>query len=146
MDEIQTKVLSVLLLAIHSHLYSFALRFIILQTHTTSYNFYNSAAVHCKGQRRKPDRKPHPLPFGLRNPYRNLQSENSQGFAQKLYCLFFFICFCLLCFSYIPASCSDTFSTLWLLPLFFLSLLLIICSNVVLSCTGSHCTSQCCGY
>jgi hypothetical protein len=25
----------------------------------------------------KPDRKPHPLPCGLRNPYRNLKSENS---------------------------------------------------------------------
>jgi hypothetical protein len=26
----------------------------------------------------KPDRKPHLLPYGLRNPYRNLKSENSQ--------------------------------------------------------------------
>ncbi len=26
----------------------------------------------------KPDKKPHLLPFGLRNPYRNLKSENSQ--------------------------------------------------------------------
>ncbi len=116
----------------------------------------------------KPDRKPYPLPFGLRNPYRNLKSENSQDYAQKpqqnctfinlaserkkecrtcmckytitifllkftdpepyacldpaylhiiLYCLFF-ICFFLLCFFYIPASCSDIFSTLCLLPLF----------------------------
>jgi hypothetical protein len=32
----------------------------------------------------KPDRKPHPLPYGLRNPYRNLKSENSQDYAQKL--------------------------------------------------------------
>ncbi len=31
----------------------------------------------------KPDRKPHPLPYGLRNPYRNLKSENSHGYAQK---------------------------------------------------------------
>ncbi len=31
----------------------------------------------------KPDRKPYPLPFGLRNPYRNLKSENSQDYAQK---------------------------------------------------------------
>jgi hypothetical protein len=30
----------------------------------------------------KPDRKPHPLPC-LRNPYRNLQFENSQDYAQK---------------------------------------------------------------
>ncbi len=26
---------------------------------------------------------PYPLPYGLRNPYRNLKSENSQDFAQK---------------------------------------------------------------
>jgi hypothetical protein len=30
----------------------------------------------------KPDRKPYPLPYGLRNPYRNLKSENSQDYAQ----------------------------------------------------------------
>jgi hypothetical protein len=28
----------------------------------------------------KPDRKPNPLPYGLRNPYRNLKSENSQNY------------------------------------------------------------------
>ena len=31
----------------------------------------------------KPDRKPHPLLYGLRNPYRNFKSENSQVYAQK---------------------------------------------------------------
>jgi hypothetical protein len=31
----------------------------------------------------KPDRKPYPLPYGLRNPYGNFKSENSQGYAQK---------------------------------------------------------------
>jgi hypothetical protein len=30
-----------------------------------------------------PDRKPYPLPYGLRNQYRNLKSENSQDYAQK---------------------------------------------------------------
>jgi hypothetical protein len=29
----------------------------------------------------KPDRKPYPLPYGLRNPYGNLKSQNSH--AQK---------------------------------------------------------------
>jgi hypothetical protein len=53
LDEIQTKVFSVFLLAIHSHLYSFALRFLVLQTHTTSYRFYSSVTVHYKGERRK---------------------------------------------------------------------------------------------
>jgi hypothetical protein len=31
----------------------------------------------------KPDRKPYPLPYDLRNPYRNLKSQNSQDYAQK---------------------------------------------------------------
>ncbi len=44
--EIQTKVLRVFLLVIYSHLYRFALSFLFLQTHTTSYSF-------CKGERRK---------------------------------------------------------------------------------------------
>jgi hypothetical protein len=30
-----------------------------------------------------PDRKPCPIPYGLRNSYRNLKSENSQDYAQK---------------------------------------------------------------
>jgi hypothetical protein len=29
----------------------------------------------------KPDRKPYPFPYGLRNPY--LKFENSQAYAQK---------------------------------------------------------------
>jgi hypothetical protein len=28
----------------------------------------------------KPDRKPYPLPYGLRNPYRNLRSDNSRDY------------------------------------------------------------------
>jgi hypothetical protein len=86
LDEIQTKVLRVFLLAIHSNFYSFTLIFIFLLTHATSYSF-------CKGKGGKPDRKPFPLPYGLRNPYRNLQSENSQDYAQKpsgLACKLFF--------------------------------------------------------
>ncbi len=31
----------------------------------------------------KPDRKPYSLLYGLRNPYRNLKSKNSQDYAQK---------------------------------------------------------------
>jgi len=37
--------------------------------------------VNEKGE--NPDIKPYPLLFGLRNPYRNLSSENSQDYAQK---------------------------------------------------------------
>ncbi len=52
LDEIQTKAL-VFLIAIHSHLYSFALRFLFLQTHATSYSFYSLDTVHCTRERRK---------------------------------------------------------------------------------------------
>ncbi len=37
-----------------------------------------------KGDRRKTDRKPYPIPYGLRNPYKNLKSENSQDYARHL--------------------------------------------------------------
>jgi hypothetical protein len=36
-----------------------------------------------KEKRGKLAGKPHPLPYGLRNPYRNLKSDNSQDYAQK---------------------------------------------------------------
>ena len=67
LDEILTKALRVFLLAIRSHLYSFALRFPFLQTHATSYTFYS-----------------YPLPYGLRHPYRNLKSKNSQIIKRNL--------------------------------------------------------------
>jgi hypothetical protein len=35
LDEIQAKVLRVIIFAIHSHLYSFALRFLFLETNAT---------------------------------------------------------------------------------------------------------------
>ncbi len=41
MNEIQTKVLRVFLLAIPGHLYAFALRFLFLQNHATSYSFFS---------------------------------------------------------------------------------------------------------
>jgi hypothetical protein len=62
LDEIQTKVLRVILLAIHSHLYNSALRFLILQSHATSYLFLQWVMVHCKGERRKYI-KPNPRPW-----------------------------------------------------------------------------------
>jgi hypothetical protein len=53
LDEIQTKDLSFFLFAIHSHLYTFSLRFLFLQNHATSYSFCSSVTVHFKGERRK---------------------------------------------------------------------------------------------
>jgi hypothetical protein len=64
------KVLRVFLLAIHSHLYIFALRFQFLQTHATS---YIKLLYTGKEKGGKPDRKPYPLSLGLRNPYIKLQ-------------------------------------------------------------------------
>jgi hypothetical protein len=83
LDKIQTKVIRVFFIAIYSQPYSFALRLLFLQTHATSYNFYSTIIVHCKGESSKTSRKPHLLSYVLRNPYRNLKPENSQDFAQK---------------------------------------------------------------
>jgi hypothetical protein len=73
MDEIQAKVFRVFLLAIHSHLYSFASRFLFLQTHATFHSFLSSVTVTVKGKEGKFDRKPYRLTYGLKNPYRNPQ-------------------------------------------------------------------------
>jgi hypothetical protein len=84
LDEIQTKVFKSFLLAIQSHHYSFALRFIFVQTHATSYSFFSALLYTVMEKGGKLDRKPpQPLPYGLRNPYRNLKSKNAQDYAQK---------------------------------------------------------------
>jgi hypothetical protein len=79
LGEILTNDLRVFLLAIHSHFYSCTLRFTYLHTHTNSYVFLKTLmymysistdqllyTVKEKGG--KPDIKPYPLPYGLRNP------------------------------------------------------------------------------
>jgi hypothetical protein len=55
---------------------SFDLRFLFLHTHATSYSF-------CKGERRKTDRKPYPLHYGLRNPFRNLKPVELSRFCPE---------------------------------------------------------------
>jgi hypothetical protein len=74
LDEIQTKVLRVFVLVLQNYLHSFALRFLFLQTHATSYSFFSALLYTVKEKVGKPERKPHPLPYGLRN----LKSENSR--------------------------------------------------------------------
>jgi hypothetical protein len=77
LDEIQTKFLRVFLLVIHSLFYSFASYFYF-------FKFRQPLTVSIEENGGKPDRKPYPLPYDLRNPYRNLKYENSQDiFAQK---------------------------------------------------------------
>jgi hypothetical protein len=83
LDEIQTKILRFFLLAIQSHLYSFALKFLFLQAHATFFMFYSVLLYTVKEKGGKPDRKPHPLPYDLRNPYRNLKSEMSKKYGHE---------------------------------------------------------------
>ncbi len=45
--------------------------------------FYSSVIVHYKRKPRQTWEKPHPLSYGLRNPYRILKSEISPDYAQK---------------------------------------------------------------
>jgi hypothetical protein len=49
------------------------LRFLFLQTHATFYRFFRALLYTVKEKGGKPDRKSHPLPYDLRNPYRNLK-------------------------------------------------------------------------
>jgi hypothetical protein len=60
----------VFLLAIHSHLYSFPLRFFFFKVTQplTAFTVQLLYTVKEKGG------KPYPLPYGLRNPYRNLRT------------------------------------------------------------------------
>jgi hypothetical protein len=50
-----------------------------------SHNLLQFLQFSAKEKEGKPDRKPYPLPSGLRNPIRNLKSENSQDYARKPY-------------------------------------------------------------
>jgi hypothetical protein len=61
LDEIQTKVWRVFLLAIQSHPYSFALRVLFFKTHATSCSFFSALLYTVKEKEGKPDRKAHPL-------------------------------------------------------------------------------------
>jgi hypothetical protein len=72
LDEIETKILRVFILAIRRHLYSFYLKFLCLQTHATSYSFLSALLYTVKEKGGKPERKQNPLPCGFRNLYRNL--------------------------------------------------------------------------
>ncbi len=82
LDETQTKVFRVFLLAIHSHLYSFALEIFISSSSLNLWEFLEFS--YCTLQRRKEENliENHTLvPNGLRNPYWNLKSENCQDYA-----------------------------------------------------------------
>ncbi len=80
LEDFQTKVLSVFLRAIHSQCYCFALRFLFLQIHATSYTVSRVQLVYTVKEK---GGKQYPLPCCLRNSYRNLKSENSQYYVQK---------------------------------------------------------------
>jgi hypothetical protein len=73
LDEIQTKVLRVFLLAVLSHLYGFALRFLFNQTHATSHVFLQTHTIsyvvvqfsYCTLYRRKEENIIETIPHSL---------------------------------------------------------------------------------
>jgi hypothetical protein len=91
LDKIHTKVLRVFLLAIHSHLYYFTPVSIssnsrnLLCISSNPPNLLHISTLQllytAKEKGGKHDRKPYPIPYGLRNPYRNLTSESYQDYA-----------------------------------------------------------------
>ncbi len=48
--------------------------FLFFQTRTTSFSFFSALMYTVKEKGGKPERTQLPLPYGLRNPYRNLKS------------------------------------------------------------------------
>jgi hypothetical protein len=79
LDVFQTKVVRVFLLATVFTVTYF--HFFKLTQPLTVFIVQSQYNVKEKGG--KPDKKPCPLPYDLRNPYRNLKSENSDDHAQK---------------------------------------------------------------
>ncbi len=81
LDEIQTKVLRVFLLVIHSHLYSFAWDFFF-------FKLTQPLTVSAKEKGGKPNYKIKPPSLWLRNPYRNLKSEKIMPRKPQRFCTF----------------------------------------------------------
>jgi hypothetical protein len=80
LDEVRTKVPRVVLLAYSQTHLQLCLEISIL---SNSCNLLQFLLYTVKEKEGKPKKRPNPLPYGLRNPYRNLKSENSQDYAQK---------------------------------------------------------------
>jgi hypothetical protein len=81
LDEIQTRVLRIFLLAIHSQLYSLRFFFFKLTQPLTVSRVQLLYTVKEK-EEGKPDRKPNLLLYSLRTPYIQ-KPDNSQDYAQK---------------------------------------------------------------
>ncbi len=89
MDEIHTNEFSSMLFTVTSTALTWDFYFFKLTQPLTVSRIQLLYTV--KEKRGKPDRKPLPLPYSLRNPYRNLKSGNSQDYAQKSQQNFLFI-------------------------------------------------------
>jgi hypothetical protein len=80
LGKIQTKFLRVFHLAFHNLLYSFDISISSNSRNLLQFLQFNYCKVYTVKEK---GGKPDPLPYGLRNPYKNLKSENSQVYAQK---------------------------------------------------------------
>ncbi len=83
LEEIHSKVLRVFLLAIHSHSIALPWDFCFFKLTQPLTVSQLQLLYNVKEKAGKSDRKPNPIPYGLRNPHRNLKFENSQDYAQK---------------------------------------------------------------
>jgi hypothetical protein len=84
LDEIQAEVLKVFLLVIHSHLYSFALRFLFY-----FFKITQPLTVSVKEKGGKPDRKTMPPSLWFKKSIQNLKSENSKRLCPETSALFY---------------------------------------------------------
>jgi hypothetical protein len=71
------------LLDIHGHLYCFAFAFKLTQPLTVSRVPLLYTVKEKGGKPDRKPRKPYPLPYGLRTPYRYFKFENSQDYDQE---------------------------------------------------------------
>jgi hypothetical protein len=86
LGEIQRKALRVFVLAIQNHLYrstSLSFYFFKLRQPLTVSTVQLLYTVKEKGEKPNNKTRQHPLSYNLRNPYRNIISDNSQNYAQK---------------------------------------------------------------
>ncbi len=86
LDEIQTKVLGVFLLANYSHSLQICIEIYISSNSRNLLQFVLFTVKFLytvKEKGGKPVKKPHHLPHSLRNPYRNLKADKSQDYAKQ---------------------------------------------------------------
>jgi len=125
------KSLGLFLLAIHSHLYTFVLRFLFLQTYANSFSFFSSLLYTVKEKVGKPDRK----------AYLNELYVHEFGFSTLLYSHSFVSCMYYLPIANILPSPLVFYSTTHRSSIFVVILFMV--DSIKFSNSITMCTFKC---